>query len=411
MWNPMQKPDFSISTMASPVQCTCLLLLLLLLNLHYLSSLSTVSASPELILEEGYTVSTLLDANKLTNPINPTSLSSTAPNNLLILDSPNSAFYTISFPISQDSEVKRLSGNGSVGFADGGLDSAMFDRPKSFAVDVKGNVYVADKTNHAIRKISNSGVTTIAGGHSGKSGKVDGPAQYSSFSEDFEVTFVQGACALLISDRGNRLIRQIKLKQSDCESASQWHLGASASVLLGVSCSILGSVLTLIVCFIIYPFISSREVLGKPRFHETWKHYQIYLERRVMTACSGIKSAVASSTTCSLVFRVARMWISHLCLMISVGRVEKKTPSKVSLLDSDVGDNVFVNQLKDLVSFDEGGVNLKQDAEDRVTSDVLGLGGVDAMIHANLMEFGNQSIGRNPWDGDGENRSNLVKRK
>lgn len=43
------------------------------------------------------------------------------------------------------------------GYADGELDSARFNKPRSFAVDLKGNVYVADKTNHAIRKISTTG--------------------------------------------------------------------------------------------------------------------------------------------------------------------------------------------------------------------------------------------------------------
>lgn len=58
-----------------------------------------------------------------------------------------------------DSEIKRLSGKGS-GFSDGDLATAMFDKPKSFAVDLKGNVYVADKGNLAIRKISKSGIIT-----------------------------------------------------------------------------------------------------------------------------------------------------------------------------------------------------------------------------------------------------------
>lgn len=55
----------------------------------------------------------------------------------------------------------KYSGKGSAGFSDGELDSAMFNKPKSFAVDLKGNLYVADKSNHAIRKISKSGVGYI----------------------------------------------------------------------------------------------------------------------------------------------------------------------------------------------------------------------------------------------------------
>ena len=67
--------------------------------------------------------------------------------------------YTFSLIIAESKvKVNRLAGasdrNG--GYADGELDSARFNKPRSFAVDLKGNVYVADKTNHAIRKISNT---------------------------------------------------------------------------------------------------------------------------------------------------------------------------------------------------------------------------------------------------------------
>lgn len=57
--------------------------------------------------------------------------------------------------------IKKYSGKGSAGFSDGELDSAMFNKPKSFAVDLKGNLYVADKNNHAIRKITKSGIRYI----------------------------------------------------------------------------------------------------------------------------------------------------------------------------------------------------------------------------------------------------------
>lgn len=35
---------------------------------------------------------------------------------------------------------------------------ARFDKPRSFAVDFRGNVYVADRVNKVIRKISTNGM-------------------------------------------------------------------------------------------------------------------------------------------------------------------------------------------------------------------------------------------------------------
>jgi DNA-binding beta-propeller fold protein YncE len=53
--------------------------------------------------------------------------------------------------------VKRLSGEGKTGYIDGEPGLARFNKPRSFAVDLRGNVYVADQQNHAVRKISTSG--------------------------------------------------------------------------------------------------------------------------------------------------------------------------------------------------------------------------------------------------------------
>ncbi|KAL2534372.1 NHL domain-containing protein [Abeliophyllum distichum] len=57
-----------------------------------------------------------------------------------------------------ESVIKRLAGNGQRGYVDDDLDSAMFDRPKSFAVDYRENVYVADKNNYTIKKITKSSI-------------------------------------------------------------------------------------------------------------------------------------------------------------------------------------------------------------------------------------------------------------
>lgn len=138
-------------------------------------------------------------------------------NDAVLLDSTKSRFYTLSLPLSQESLIKEFAGSEIAGFSDGDASTATFKKPESFAVDLKGNVYVADRKNHAIRKISNSGtVTTIAGGYSNESGHADGPGRNATFSFSFEPIFVPDMCALLILDYGQKLIRQISLKQENC---------------------------------------------------------------------------------------------------------------------------------------------------------------------------------------------------
>lgn len=63
--------------------------------------------------------------------------------------------------------------------------------------------------------------TTIAGGLSSGPGHRDGLAQNATFSPDFELVYVPKICALLVADRGNRMVRQINLKPEDCGHEKQ----------------------------------------------------------------------------------------------------------------------------------------------------------------------------------------------
>ncbi|GLT50297.1 hypothetical protein SLA2020_237900 [Shorea laevis] len=207
---------------------------------------ATFTVSSKLVLEDGYEVTTVIDGHKL--KINPHAvLALPGSSDLIVLDSSSSVFYTLSFPLSNESVPKKLSGDGVAGHSDGEASGARFNKPKSFAVDAKGNIYVADKNNHAIRKIAASGkVTTIAGGNSNKTGHHDGAAQDATFSDDFEVVFVPERCVLLVSDHGSQLVRLIILKSEDCVKGSHSALGAVTtwSVVLLLSC-ILGIIIGL----------------------------------------------------------------------------------------------------------------------------------------------------------------------
>jgi streptogramin lyase len=63
--------------------------------------------------------------------------------------------------ITADGRVTTLAGKPGVpGFADGNREAARFRDPHGIAVDLFGNVYVADTANEAVRRISKTGDVT-----------------------------------------------------------------------------------------------------------------------------------------------------------------------------------------------------------------------------------------------------------
>ncbi|XP_058114900.1 uncharacterized protein LOC131257943 isoform X2 [Magnolia sinica] len=294
--------------------------------------------------------------------------------------------------------INHLSGNGVAGFSDGDLTDATFNHPRSFAVDSKGNIYVADKNNHAIRKISKSGVTTIAGGSSSKTGNVDGPAQNATFSTDFDLTFIPKTCVLLISDRGNSLIRQIYLKAEDCAHESRLELGVPLVCVVGVLCLLVGS----IVGFVVRPFLTSRDISShNDGLNKILKHCRTNLKGQVQIACSDIRNAVARSTPFMLLSRLVMLGLSDVFLIFEVFRPRKVVnPSQhaepISLLDSDIVGNTekqqdFADQLEDLVSFDDA-LKMEKSIE-RGDGDEKGdTSTLDKMIEDNILCFSNPTM-------------------
>jgi len=109
--------------------------------------------------------------------------------------------------ISPAGVVTTLAGSGTRAFADGTRSAASFWNPVGVAVDGAGNVYVADRFNNRIRKISPTGVvTTLAG--SGSFGFANGMGTAASFANPSGVA-VDGAANVYVADAGNNRIRKI----------------------------------------------------------------------------------------------------------------------------------------------------------------------------------------------------------
>ncbi|KAF6153209.1 hypothetical protein GIB67_016688 [Kingdonia uniflora] len=167
--------------------------------------------------ENGYLVETVVEGNEL--GVIPHSIRVSEDGELFAVDALNNKIVRITPPLSQYSRARLVAGSfqGYAGHVDGKPSDARFNHPKGVTMDDKGNVYVADTSNLAIRKIGESGVTTIAGGKSNVAGYRDGPSEDAKFSNDFDVVYVGRTCSLLVVDRGNAALRQISLNQEDCD--------------------------------------------------------------------------------------------------------------------------------------------------------------------------------------------------
>ena len=97
---------------------------------------------------------------------------------------------------------------GSVGTADGTGSAARFNSPLGIAVDTAGNLYVADSTNHTIRKITPAGVVSTLAGLAGSAGSANGAGSAARFSQPIGIA-VTVAGTIYVGDASNRTIRSI----------------------------------------------------------------------------------------------------------------------------------------------------------------------------------------------------------
>jgi sugar lactone lactonase YvrE len=124
--------------------------------------------------------------------------------NVIIADTSNNRIRKLS---ADGLTVSTIAGSGVPGFKDGPALEARFDGPIGIALDRKGNIFVADAYNDSVRKIATDGsVRTFAG--VGFPGFDDGDPVSASFDTPCGIA-VDKRGNVFVADAGNRAIRKI----------------------------------------------------------------------------------------------------------------------------------------------------------------------------------------------------------
>ena len=151
---------------------------------------------------------------------NPNGVAVDAAGNVYVADTYNNLIRKV----TSAGAVTTFAGTGAGGGTNGSAASATFNFPSGVAVDSIGKVYVADSNNGLIRLISAGQVTTFAG--TSMSSLLDGPATSVSFSWPVGVA-VDAAGNVYVGDRNNHLIRRISAGNVTTYAGLTHYMGSS----------------------------------------------------------------------------------------------------------------------------------------------------------------------------------------
>src|SRR3569623_798458 len=136
---------------------------------------------------------------------------------MLSRTSPSPTFHTTALvrKITPSGVISTLAGtentssfDAAAGFTDGTGTAARFRYPEGLTIDRAGNLFVADRGNHAIRKITPDGAVTTIAGISGQSGSADGAVADARFTSP-SANMVDANGILYITDMADHTVRKI----------------------------------------------------------------------------------------------------------------------------------------------------------------------------------------------------------
>jgi hypothetical protein len=172
---------------------------------HRIRIIPTTGASAGTVsLFAGSGAATLVDAKgALASFYYPQYVSTDSAGNVYVADSYNHAIRKI----IADGTVSTLAGSTTPGIADGKGAAAGFRYPWGLTTDRLGNVYVADRNNHAIRKITPAGDVSTIAGKAGIQGSADGGG-VARFNYPQSIV-MDGIGNLYVADAYNHTVRKI----------------------------------------------------------------------------------------------------------------------------------------------------------------------------------------------------------
>ena len=104
--------------------------------------------------------------------------------------------------IGLDGTVSTLAGTGIAGFADGALATAAFNHPHALAATASGDIYVTDLDNFRVRRISGGTIDTLAGNGTGGHADSDTDPLAAQFFGLEGLTAVADGSKLFVADGG-----------------------------------------------------------------------------------------------------------------------------------------------------------------------------------------------------------------
>lgn len=112
---------------------------------------------------------------------------------------------------SSNGVISKVAGTAEYGYSgdDGTATSAQLNVPMGVAVDAAGNVYISDSANHRIRKVSSSGTITTYAGDGTQAYYGDGGAATSAHLDSPQGIALDAAGNLYIADSSNHCIRKV----------------------------------------------------------------------------------------------------------------------------------------------------------------------------------------------------------